>query len=129
MAEQRAEKPRFGRLSRAKVKSFGPLSVSMLVDTPRRSPFSVLVVSLKPGGSHPAIRHDRTWEFFLILRGSNRATIGRRTLKLRRGDYGYLPPGSSHAFTAGRRGVDVLVIFSPAMDFSRPDIAPADGRK
>lgn len=116
---------RFGRLSRTAAKAFGPLQVRMLVNAPRESPFSALLVSMKPGASHPAIRHTKTWEFFLILRGSNKARINGRTLLLRRGDYAFMPPGTAHAFHAGPRGVEVLVLFAPAMDFTRPDIVPA----
>ena len=104
------------------MRSYGPLRVKHLLDAPKESPFSALLVSLRPGGSHPPIRHDKTWEFFLILRGSNIATIGGRRRTLRAGDYAYMPPGVEHAFHAGPRGVEVLVFFAPAMDFARPDI-------
>ena len=115
----------FGRLSATRAKAFGPLDVRFLLNAPKSSPFSALVVSMKPGASHPPIQHDKTWEFFLILRGSNRARIGGRERVLKRGDYAYMPPGVSHAFHAGPRGVEVLVIFAPAMDFLKPDIVGA----
>lgn len=113
---------RFGRLSSTRVKTYGPLRVKHLLDAPRESPFSALLVSLGPGASHPPIRHEKTWEFFLILRGSNVSIIGGRRRVLREGDYAYMPPGVEHSFRAGPKGVDVLVFFSPAMDFARPDI-------
>lgn len=122
-------RPTFGRLNAAAAKVFGPLNVRFLLNAPKTSPFSALLVSMKPGASHPPIRHDRTWEFFLILRGSNMARIGGRARLLKRGDYACMPPGVSHAFHAGPRGVEVLVIFSPAMDFQlKPDIVDARKR-
>lgn len=110
-----------GALGARGKRRFGPLTVRSLIRS-AGAPFSVLVVDMRPGARHPAIHHARTAEFFVILRGSCRAEIGRRRRTLRPGDFAFLPAGSIHAFHAGRRGLRALAVFAPAMDLRRPDI-------
>ncbi|MBI4423533.1 MAG: cupin domain-containing protein [Elusimicrobia bacterium] len=120
---------RFGRLGGSAQRAYGPLGVEFLLDEPRLAPISVLRVFLKPGDSHPPIFHARTTEFFLVLRGENAARINGRLRRMKAGEFAFLPPGTVHEFRAGARGVEVLVIFGPAMDFRAPDIAHATPRR
>ena len=71
--------------------------------------------------STPALSHARTSEFFLVVEGGMRARIGDRTRRMKAGDFAFLPPGTVHEFFVGRRGAEVLVVFSPFYDFNRPD--------
>lgn len=118
----RARRARFGNWSRGAARAVGPLAVRFLADRPGRLPFSVLHIALGPGKSHPSISHSRTHEFFAVLRGEAAAVIDGVRRRLRRGDFAVLAPGAAHAFRAGPRGVEALVIFAPAMDFRRPDV-------
>lgn len=113
---------RFGRLFDGPSKAIGTLGVAFLVDEPRRLPFSVLRVTMRPGAEHEELHHERTAEFFTILRGSVRALIDGRRRLMRRGDFAVLRPGCRHAFHAGARGVEVLAVFSPPLERVHPDI-------
>ena len=122
-------KAKFGSLAKVQARAFGPLLVGSLLGKRQRRPFSVHHVYLKPRGSHPALRHLATCEFFLILKGSIRARIGLRSRRMAAGDFAYLPPGCAHAFHAGKNGVEVLAVFSPPMDLRKPDIVHATKNK
>jgi quercetin dioxygenase-like cupin family protein len=113
---------RFGRLYAGAERDFGSLGIEFLVDGGRGAPVTAMRVAMKPNDRHAPLRHARTAEFFLVLRGSMRATIARRLRRFRAGDYAYLPPGTVHAFQAGRSGVEVLSLFVPALDMKKPDI-------
>ena len=107
----------------------GTLLVRSLLDGEPRAPFSVLRIRMGPGASHPPLWHARTFEFFLVLKGSVHARIGQVSRRLRRGDFVMLPPGASHEFRAGPGGVEVLTVFGPGLDLGNPDIVvPAPGR-
>ena len=109
---------KLGRLGGRSLEAVGTLGIEWLL----RKPFSAIRVVLAPGASHPPVVHERTAEFFLVLKGSQEATIGGRRVSLSNGDYAYLPPGTRHRFKAGKRGVEVLSIFAPALAARNPDI-------
>ena len=119
MKRQRAK---FGRLTGGATRCFGTLQVKFLVNDPDRSPMSSLRITMKPNASHPPLWHAKTGEFFLLLAGSTWAKIDGRVRRLKAGDFVFMPPRTVHEFRAGKRGVEVLVIFSPAMNFKKPDI-------
>lgn len=102
-------------------KRVGPLRVLTLEDG-RGTGFSVHRIRLGAGVSHPVLHHARTAEFFLVTRGSARACIGKVRRRLRAGESASLPPKTAHGFRAGPRGVEVLAVFRPPLDLSRPDI-------
>ncbi|MBI5881771.1 MAG: cupin domain-containing protein [Elusimicrobia bacterium] len=81
---------------------------------------------MRPRTSHPAVVHRRTVEFLYVLGGSARADIGRKTCLLREGSFAFMPRGVAHRFVAGKKGVRALVIFMPAFDLDRPDVAPVE---
>jgi quercetin dioxygenase-like cupin family protein len=112
------------RLRPRKALRAGTLSLRLPAMRPG-APFSVMVVSLAPGASHPPIRHAHTHEWFTVLRGNQTARIGGRTRRLGRGVCVHMPPGTVHSFRAGPRGVEVLAIFSPPLDLRDPDIVKA----
>lgn len=122
---------KLGRLGAGAVRNLGTLGIEFLVNAGPRAPMTVMRVAMKPGASHEPLYHARTSEFFVVTRGSQEARIGRRLLHLRKGNYVFLPPRTTHAFKAGPRGVEVLSIFTPALHPTKPDIVtvPARGRK
>lgn len=107
-------------------RAYGTLGIDFLVKGGKGGPLTAMRVVLKPRGEHASIRHARTAEFFVVLKGGMSARIAGRSRQFRAGDYAYLPPGTSHAFRAGPRGLTVLSIFTPALDMGDPDIVPAD---
>lgn len=119
MRPRRAE---LGALGASRAERVGALRVARLGARASRRPLSAMTVTMGPGAEHAALRHQRTWEFFLVLRGSVRARLGAGSRRLRRGDFAFLPPGCAHSFRAGPSGVTVLAVFAPPLDPRRPDI-------
>ena len=117
---------KFGRLRAGEERAFGALGIEFLVDGGRGAPVTAMRVVMKPNARHAPLHHAKTSEFFLVLGGSMRAEIDGRPRRFRAGDYAYLPPGAVHAFFAGRNGVEVLSVFSPALDMKKPDILYED---
>lgn len=100
----------------------GTLRVRSLLDDAPGSPFSALLISMKPHALHPPLRHAKTFELFLVLDGEVEARIDGRVRRLRAGNFALLPPGCVHGFRAGKKGVNVLAVFSPPLDRRKPDI-------
>lgn len=115
-----ARRARVGTLRSGPRKRVGPLVVNTLVG---EGPFSVHRFRMAPGARHPAIRHRRTTEFFFVVSGSMRAYLDGRRVRFKAGKFGWLPPGTAHAFSAGKDGVEVLAVFSPAFSLEEPDVA------
>lgn len=118
----KTQRPRIGRLGAGVSRAYGTLDIEFLLDGGRRGALTAMRVGMKPRDSHPPLWHAKTSEFFLVLRGDMRAKIGGRTATLRKGHYAHLPPGTPHEFRAGKRGVEVLSVFTPALDMAAPDI-------
>lgn len=110
-----------GSLSKRAIRLFGALAVRQLHGG-RGSRLSVLHVSMRPYSRAPALRHARTDEFLLVLKGSSSGRIGRRKVRFKAGDFAYLPAGTPHEFRAGPGGTELLDIFLPRLDLSDPDI-------
>ena len=118
----RTRAARFGNLSDVPAQSIGTLQVKPLVDNAPKRTVSISLISMKPHAGHPLLRHARTAEFFLVLEGSAQASIDNRHRRFKRGDFAFLLPGAIHKFRAGKNGVKVLTVFSPALDLKKPDI-------
>jgi quercetin dioxygenase-like cupin family protein len=110
-------------VSTAAARRWGALVFKSLAG--RAGPFSVEHVRMDPGSRTPPLHHARTAEFILVLKGGKTARLGSRRLRLRPGDCAYLPPGTIHEFVAGPRGVEVLTVFSPPLNFANPDVVLA----
>lgn len=117
-------KPRasFGSPATTVSRMFDTLRIGFLVDGGKGRPFSVSRVKMRPRAVHAPLWHAKTSEFFIVLQGDQWARIDGRRRYFKKGDFAFLPPGAVHEFRAGARGVEVLAVFSPAMDFQRPDI-------
>ena len=112
--------------TRTAAESAGPLRIRTLA-AGAATGFSVHRISMRGGASHPALHHARTCEFFLVTRGGAQAMIGGVRRRLRPGDHVSLAPGTVHGFRAGPQGVEVLAVFRPPLDLSRPDIVLEEG--
>jgi quercetin dioxygenase-like cupin family protein len=113
---------KFGRVGAGEARAFGTLGIEFLIDGGPRGPVTAMRVVMKPRGSHPPLWHAETAEFFFVLRGSMRARIDGRPRRFRKGDYAFLPPGTLHEFHAEKGGVEVLSLFTPALNMKKPDI-------
>lgn len=126
----RARRPRaeFGRLRGRAPRDFGTLAIEFLSGEDGRAPMTVMRVAMRPRDSHPPLLHERTDEFFVVLRGSLEARVDAVRRRMRTGDYAYLPAGTPHAFRAGPGGVEVLSVFTPGLDPDSPDIVRVGDR-
>ncbi|MEK7232886.1 MAG: cupin domain-containing protein [Elusimicrobiota bacterium] len=117
-----------GRLTGVAARRFGALAVKQLTGR-KGTDFSVLHIKMRPGSSAPLLHHARTDEFLLILKGSSYGRIGRRSVRLKAGDFAYMPAGTRHEFRAGPQGVEILDVFAPRLDLDAPDVVMAKGRQ
>ena len=108
-----ATKRRWSRLPRfafigAKMRSFlGPEDTAAL---------SCYHISLPPKGSIPPAFHKKAFELIWIMKGGGRARLGRRSIKVKKGDSLLIRPPTPHSFFAGPYGMTFLAILSPRVD-------------
>lgn len=67
-------------------------------------------------GRIPPAYHRKAVELIWILQGSGSAHMGRRNVRLRRGDSLLIHPPTPHGFVAGRSGMTLLAMLSPRVD-------------
>jgi quercetin dioxygenase-like cupin family protein len=79
------------------------------------------LVELGPQKRLPSIRHERTHEWIYVTAGSGVARLSARRVRLKRGDYLYLPPRLWHSFAAGPKGLSAVSIYMPGFNWKRPD--------
>lgn len=83
---------------------------------------SVVHIRLPARCEHAAVMHKKTREILIVISGGGTGRIGRRTVELRPGVIVDIPPRTWHSFHAGRREVEALSIFVPAMTKKNADI-------
>lgn len=70
-----------------------------------------------PGrGSIPPAYHKKAIELIWIIKGSGVARMGRRSVRLKRGDSLLIRPPTPHGFVAGRSGMTFMAVLSPRVD-------------
>lgn len=80
------------------------------------------LVELGPRRALPSIRHLKTEEWMYILEGSLIAGLNNDQVRLRKGDFLFLPKKVWHSFVAGSRGVTSLFVHAPKFDWNKPDV-------
>lgn len=83
--------------------------------------FTFLHETLPPGGAAPYVVHSRTAELVFMVKGTIWGELGGQKIKLREGDYLFIPAGVEHKFEAGVSGGEAVSVFSPRMDPDKPD--------
>jgi quercetin dioxygenase-like cupin family protein len=83
-------------------------------------------IVLRSGGSIPPAYHKRAVELIWIMKGSGVARMGRRSVRLKRGDSLLIQPPTPHGFVAGRSGMTFLAMLSPRVD-SKTDYYSCSG--
>jgi mannose-6-phosphate isomerase-like protein (cupin superfamily) len=73
-------------------------------------------IVLRSGGSIPPAYHKKAVELIWIIKGSGTARMGRRIVRLKRGDALLIQPTTPHGFVAGRSGMTFLAMLSPRVD-------------
>lgn len=109
------------RLAKSEERSFKGLHLFHL-SPPNSGPFSALRLRIDPNSHFPCIYHQRTAEFFHVLKGRGYGRVGKRRVRFKAGDSLYLPPRTHHDFHTGSSSMEALVIFSPRFDPKKPDV-------
>lgn len=66
------------------------------------------------------MRHLRTREWFIVIKGRGAGVIGGRRVAFRPGVMAYMPPGVVHHMSTARSAMEALVVFSPPLDTRKP---------
>jgi quercetin dioxygenase-like cupin family protein len=99
--------PRFAFIG-AKMRAFlAPQDTSVL---------SAYHIVLPGRGSIPPAYHKKAIELIWVIKGSGIARMGRRNIRLKRGDSLLIRPSEPHGFVAGRSGMTFLAVLSPRVD-------------
>jgi quercetin dioxygenase-like cupin family protein len=99
--------PRFAFIG-ARMRAFlGPKDTGVL---------SAYHIALPRGGSIPPAYHKNAVELIWIIKGGGVARMGRRSVRLTRGDSLLIYPPTPHGFVAGRSGMTFLAVLSPRVD-------------
>lgn len=108
---------RVAAASHAKLRFAGAL-VRPLVQKAERTGFACYHIRIAPGGVVPPAFHKKAVELIWILRGSGTITLGRRAVRMLRGDSLLIRPPTPHAFLAGRSGMEFVAVLRPWVDSS-----------
>jgi quercetin dioxygenase-like cupin family protein len=108
-------------LSEEDTKAFHGLKIFPLTPD-ENGPFSALLLTLTPNTHLPEIYHQSTFEFFYVLRGTASGKLNGKMLTFNKGEYAYLPPGTTHDLSSGDAELEALAIFSPPLNLKKPDV-------
>jgi quercetin dioxygenase-like cupin family protein len=112
-----------GKLARLKSRAYGEISMKLLQHA--GFPLSAQHIEIPPHARTTAIYHAKTSEFIFVLKGDLWTKFDGRRRVLHSGDFAFLPAGVVHQFRAGKKGVRVLAVFNPPLDFDHPDVVRA----
>jgi quercetin dioxygenase-like cupin family protein len=101
-----------------RVRRLGPYEIESLIDEAEEAAATAYRVRIAPGAVTAVSHHKIAEEIYYVLAGSGTAVLDGREHPLRAGDLLHLPPGTTHAFTAGAEGLVMLDIHTPGC---RPD--------
>ena len=102
------------------VQRLGELEIRV-VDAAKQFGITLLHESLPSCGEAPYVVHSRTIELVYMVSGTIFGFLDGQKIKLKKGDYLFIPAGMEHKFEAGVCGGEAISIFSPPMDLSKPD--------
>ncbi len=78
--------------------------------------FSTLMVRLAPGGTMLPHVHEGQTEQHLVLEGGGRMTLAGTDLDYAPGALVVIPKSMQHSVAAGKRGMVLMALFSPAIN-------------
>src|SRR5262245_43197214 len=96
-----------------RTRALGPYVIEALVDRKEEGTGTVYRVRIAAGQTTSLSYHRVAEEYYYILAGSGTALLNGRAHSLQSGDFLRLPPGTTHGFTAGPDGLDMLDIHTP----------------
>ena len=93
--------------------ALGPYQLRPLILREEQGATTAWRVRIDPGAKTPASYHARSEELYLVTAGDGTAWLNGREIPLKTGTFLRLPPGTTHAFLAGPRGLEMLDIHAP----------------
>lgn len=97
----------------ARIVRLGPYALEPLLARDETAGASAYRVNIAPGETTAVSFHQVAEEFYFVLAGSGTATLNGEARTLNAGDFLRLPPGTTHGFTAGPNGLDMLDFHTP----------------
>jgi mannose-6-phosphate isomerase-like protein (cupin superfamily) len=101
-----------------RTQQLGPYQVEALLEPHEEGAGTVYRVRIAAHERTNISYHRRAEEYYFVLAGSGVAWLDGREHPLKTGDFLRLPPGTTHGFSAGAGGLDLLDIHTPGC---RPD--------
>jgi mannose-6-phosphate isomerase-like protein (cupin superfamily) len=102
----------------ARQQRLGPYVIEELVTAAEERAVTAWRVRIAAGETTSVSFHRVAEELYFVLAGSGTAVLDGRPVPLVPGDFLRLPPGTTHGFTAGPDGLDLLDVHAPGC---RPD--------
>jgi mannose-6-phosphate isomerase-like protein (cupin superfamily) len=103
---------------RTRTQALGPYHIESLLDRHEEAAGTVYRVHVAARQKTSVSYHRVAEEYYFVLAGSGTALLDGREYPLQTGDFLRLPPSTTHGFTAGEEGLDLLDIHTPGC---RPD--------
>lgn len=101
-----------------RTQQLGPYHIEALIDLPEEGAGTAYRVRIAPGERTAVSYHKSAEEYYYVLAGGGVALLNGMEYPLAAGDFLRLPPGTTHGFTAGPDGLEMLDIHTPGC---RPD--------
>ena len=109
-------------LSTVKKRDFEGVALRFLPLSARKFGFTVLHESVPAFTDTPPNLHKHTWEFVFVLAGRADAYLDSRHYSLKKGDMFSIPAGVYHRFKTGKSSLAAISVFSPPINFRKPDV-------
>lgn len=96
-----------------RTQQLGPYRIETLIDRVEQGAGTAYRVHIAAHERTTVSYHKLAEEYYFVLAGSGQALLNGQEYPLRPGDFLRLPPGTTHGFTAGPDGLDLLDIHTP----------------
>lgn len=110
----------YGNIKALACKKLGKLKMRV-IETARSFNITLLHEALPPNGAAPYVIHSKTVELVYVTKGKVLGILNGERINFSEGDYLYIPAGVEHRFETTDTGVEAISIFSPPMNFNKPD--------
>ncbi len=91
----------------------GPYAIEPLLSRAQTGAASAYRVRIEAHQTTAVSFHKQAEEFYFVLCGSGTARLNGQPHALQAGDFLRLPPGTTHGFTAGPNGLEMLDFHTP----------------
>ena len=87
--------------------------IEWIIPNAQKNLMEPILLTLEPGGrTYPDTPHEGE-EFGYVLSGSVEIVLGRRTVRVRKGESFYFTPDKQHCLKAGKAGAKIIWVSTP----------------